>query len=81
LADGRGRHLKLTLERQDAIVQKIAAGVHLGPAAVSSGVDESTFWRWMQSGQPRVDLATGYYIEPRPIFREFRKAVTRARGS
>ena len=74
------RKLKLTKERQDAIVSKIKNGVWLATAAVASGVSEPTFWRWMWAGEPHPDPETGAIIYPLKLYREFRESVTRARA-
>ncbi len=74
------RKLKLTKERQDAIVSKIKNGVWLATAAVASGISEPTFWRWMRAGEPHPDPETGRIIYPSKQFRDFRDSVTRARA-
>ena len=46
-----GRPTKLTPERQARVCDAIRAGVPPETAAAYAGIDESTFYRWMQRGR------------------------------
>jgi hypothetical protein len=59
------RKTKLTLQIQKAIGDKIVIGAPLKFAAEASGIDESTFYRWLQRGEK----------EKSGIYYEFRKYI------
>lgn len=66
-----GRPTALNAEVQDRIIQALTAGNYQDTAARYAGVDESTFYRWMQKGADPDAPA---------IYRDFRQAVETARS-
>jgi hypothetical protein len=65
------RPTKLTPEVQDRIVAALRAGNYQETAAVYGGIDERTFYRWMEQGA--LDDADD-------IYRQFRQAVEKAKA-
>ena len=65
-----GRPTKLTPEVQDKIVNALRGGNYQETAAQFAGIDEATFYRWMERGAS----------EDEGIYCEFRKAVERAKS-
>jgi hypothetical protein len=64
----RGQKTKLTSIMQDRICQLLRAGCYAERAAAASGIDQSTFYRWLQRGEQEED----------GLYREFRDAVKSA---
>ena len=64
--------------RADVIVERVKAGIPNETAAESSGVDISTFYRWMEAGADRWE--GGRLVRGREPYRGFRDAVIRARA-
>lgn len=62
---GVGRQTKLTPERQEKILTAIRAGNFACVAARSAGIEERTFYRWLERGEQET---TGIYCQ-------FRQAV------
>jgi len=67
-----GRPTKLTLEVQVTIVQAIHGRSPRETAARYAGIDRSTFYRWLERGDPDGEA------EADAPFRDFRDAVERA---
>ena len=63
-----GRKLKLTPETQERICTAIAAGNYTVVAAAFAGIGQSTFYRWMESGEAATS----------GVYREFWEAVKKA---
>lgn len=63
-----GRPSKLTPERQQKLVQAIAAGNYYETACRYAGIDYSNFRHWLEKGEQQ---ASG-------IYHDFREAITRA---
>ncbi len=59
---GRGRHTKLTAEREHQLLEALRGGMTRVGAADLSGIGTSTLWDWLRRG------ATGE--EPHKTFRE-----------
>jgi hypothetical protein len=72
-----GRDTKLTPERSQKIVDAIRLGNYAVVACQLAGVDDSTFYRWMEKGEDKLD-DHGKLIEPDPLYRDFRESVRRA---
>ena len=64
-----GRPTKLSDALQAQIVQDVRAGNYAEIAAKRAGINESTFYRWMQWGK-----------DHRPRYQEFHKAIRDAEG-
>lgn len=64
------RPTKLTPEVQERIITALRAGNYQDTAAAYAGIDESTFYRWMERG----------LAEPESDYGEFRKAVIKAKS-
>lgn len=62
-----GRKTKLTPQVQDLIVQALNVGAHHEHACQYGGVDQATFYRWLQKGE-----------EGKSPYREFCEAVKKA---
>jgi hypothetical protein len=62
-----GRPTKLTPELQKAICDAIQGGCYVETACLASGIDESTYYRWLEKG--------GQGQQP---YRDFRDAVKKA---
>lgn len=62
------RPLKLTPELQEKIVTAVREGNYAQVAAQAAGIGETTFYRWMQTGER---ASSG-------IYREFREAIKAA---
>ena len=63
-----GRPTKLTPAIHDQIVTAMKAGNYAEIAARNAGVDESTYYRWMQKGLER----------PSSVYGEFRQSIREA---
>jgi transposase len=66
-----GRPTKLNQETHDRIVNAIRAGNYQDTAAAYAGIDEATFYRWMERGREETE----------GIYCEFRKAVENAKAA
>lgn len=67
----RGQKPKLTPQTQEKVCQAIRAGNYANVAARYAGIDESTFYRWLERGEN----------EPSGIYCEFRKSVKDAEST
>jgi len=66
-----GRPTKLTPTTQDRIIELVKAGNYAETAAQVAGIDESTFYRWMQQGEGE---------KARHPYKGFRKAILEAKA-
>lgn len=64
--------------RWEVIVERIRASIPPESAAEATGVDASTYYRWMEKGADHWEGGT--LRRARTPYREFREAVTRARA-
>jgi hypothetical protein len=62
-----GRPTKLTVELQKAICDAIQGGCYVETACLDSGIDESTYYRWLEKGKAGQ--------QP---YRDFRDAIKKA---
>lgn len=76
LPDGQGG--KSPRVRWEVIVERIRSSIPPESAAEATGVDASTYYRWMALGEDRWEA--GKLRKARSPYREFREAVTRARA-
>lgn len=65
------RPTKLTEETKNKIIQAIAAGNYQETAAKYAGINPNTFYTWMKLGENK---------KAKPIYKEFREAVEKARA-
>ena len=76
LPDGKGGQTPRV--RWEVIVERIRSGIPIETACISTGVHQSTYYRWREWGEDRwID---GKLVRARPAYREFREAATRARA-
>lgn len=73
---------KLTTEVRDRIVQALTAGNYQETAALYAGIDQGTYYRWMERGRIERDRinAGEKPLKAETIYREFREAVETARA-
>lgn len=64
--------------RWEVIVERVRTGIPPESAAEATGVDGSTYYRWMAEGEDRYEA--GKLVKARSPYREFREAITRARA-
>jgi hypothetical protein len=69
-----GRPTKLTPDVQETIVKALLAGNYAITAAACAGIDASTYYRWLERGDPE---GTAKGDAP---YREFRATVERAKA-
>ena len=68
-----GRPTELTPETAKRIIDAIRLGNYATVACALAGVDDSTYYRWLERGEDKADGTPGE--EP---FREFRDSIKRA---
>lgn len=77
-----GRPTSLTPHTADTIIRTIREGNHASTACALAGINQATFYRWMQRAEAaEYALEHGKpYDHADDIYREFRKGVLRARA-
>lgn len=78
LPDGKDPPGKTPRIRWEVIIERIRSGIPIETACLSTGVNPSTYYRWVEKGEDRwID---GHLRRATPQYRQFREAATRARA-